>query len=232
MANALSGDTIDLASLVCSRILLTSRAIQVVQDDLEIVGRNRDALTIDGNRSGRVFRHTGAGTLRLRRVSIANGYVTGTQVFGGCIHSLGGVELIGSRLHHCELRAQGSLEPDGFGGGIYANRVLLSYSSAYSNIADGTSDGSGGAVWAALDVVLDHSQVHGNRAVNGGGVRGGSVTATYSVIRGNEARGGGGGGIFVDCDVPIPDCTLAVRKSTVSENRAIVGGGIDAQYRR
>ena len=130
VANALSGDTIDLASLACSRILLTNRAIQVPQDDLEIVGRHRDALTIDGNRNARVFVHTGAGTLRLRRVSIANGYLFGSYIFGGCIYSQGGVELIGSRVHHCELRASGGLKPLGFGGGILARRVLLSYSSA------------------------------------------------------------------------------------------------------
>ena len=224
VANAANGDRIDLTALMCNRILLTSGAIQAPQNNLELVGRGYWALTIDGNRSGRVFDHSGTGTLRFRRVSITNGYLTGTEVWGGCIHSLGGVELIGSRLHHCVLQAHGGLAPYALGGGVYAPRVLLSHSSAYANVAgvdENGSEGGGGAV-SAVEVVLHHSQVHGNRAVEGGGVYGGgSVTATSSLIHDNEADGAGGG-IFVSAN------TLTLNKSTVSANRAIVGGGIYA----
>jgi hypothetical protein len=47
VANALSGDTIDLAPLGCNRILLTSGAINVSQNDLALSGRNPWALTIE-----------------------------------------------------------------------------------------------------------------------------------------------------------------------------------------
>ena len=224
VANAASGDTIDLTSLACSRIVLTNRGIQVPQDDLNVVGRHREAITIDGNRNSRVFVHTGTGTLRLRRVSIANGYVTGSEVVGGCIRSLGGVELIGSRLHHCEVRGQGGLKPFAGGGGISANRVLLSWSSAYSNVAASSVFNIGGAVHAG-EIVLYRSQVYGNRARQGGGVWGRSVTATSSVISGNE-----GGGIDISseaCRDPATVCRLTLSKSTVSANE---GGGIWAYY--
>lgn len=220
VAGAASGDRIDLSALACGRIVLTSRAIQVAQDDLEFVGRSPWSLTIDGNRTGRVFRHTGTGTLRLRRLSIANGYVTGTEVSGGCILSQGSVELIGSRLHHCRLRASGGLAPFASGGGIQAARVSLSYSHAYANAADvvdNGSEGGGGAV-SAIEVALYHSQVYGNRAVEGGGVYGGSVTANHSSIHDNQAEGAGGG-IYVSF------ATLTLRRSTVAANRGGVGGG-------
>jgi hypothetical protein len=223
VANALDGDTINLGSLGCSRILLIGGEIEVPQNDLELVGRSRYALAIDGNRANRVFRHTGTGTLRFRRVSIANGYLTGLQPVGGCIYSLGGVELIGARVHHCELQSLGSF--GGGGGGIYAERVLLSHSSAFANIAEDLRGGvgTGGAVRAS-DVVLDHSQVYGNRATMGGGIGGGSVTATYSVIRNNQALHAGG--ILAGCR---EGCAFTLRKSTVSANVASsIGGGFDS----
>src|SRR5688500_9156154 len=52
IAAALSGDTIDLSRLACSRITLTSGTITIPQGSLELVGRSRYALTIDGNRNG------------------------------------------------------------------------------------------------------------------------------------------------------------------------------------
>ena len=216
VSSALDGDTIDAGSLACSRILLTSGEIEVRQDDLELVGRGPYALTIDGNLEHRVFRHSGTGTLRLRRVSIANGAEPNAD--GGCIHSQGSVELKHARVHHCRTAREG--------GGIYAiDKVLLSHSSACTNIAEdprGGFGGIGGAVRAS-DIVLDHSQVQDNRADQGGGIAGGSVTATYSTIRRNQAQVAGG--ILAGC----LDCTFTLRKSTVSANRsATLAGGFDA----
>src|SRR5688572_3236249 len=65
VATATSGDVIDLRSLGCSRILLTSGSIAVPQASLTLLGRTRYALTVDGNRTDRVFLHTGTGTLRI-----------------------------------------------------------------------------------------------------------------------------------------------------------------------
>jgi hypothetical protein len=84
-------------------------------------------------------------------------------------------------------------------------------------------------LWAS-DVVLYRSQVYGNRAAMGGGIYGGSVSATYSVIRHNQAAHAGG--ILAGC---IQGCTLTLNKSTVYANRAnnnsflpAIAGGFDS----
>jgi hypothetical protein len=221
VTNALDGDTINLGSLGCSRILLIGGEIAVGQNNLELVGRSRYALTIDGNREHRIFRHSGTGTLRLQRVSIANGNERNTE--GGCVLSQGSVELIHARVHHCQSLLDG--------GAIHAsNRVLLSDSSAYANIAENpyaTDYASGGAI-RAFDVVLDRSQVYGNQADFGGGISAGNVTATYSVIRHNfaEAAGGISAGAHSSCS---QGCTFTLDKSAVYANRSLsLSGGFDA----
>lgn len=226
VAAASSGDTIDLSSLSCSRILLTGGELLVPQNDLEFVGRSRSALTIDGNRTGRVINHTGTGTLKIRHVSIANGRYIDPSAFGGCIRSVGNVEMIRTRLHHCTAASLGSIEPSGGGGGIAASgTVLLSYSAAFANSSVGTG-GYGGAVLASGELVLYRSQVYGNQADTGGGVSGRSVTAIYSLIHGNDG-GSLGGGIHVHGSGNSLGF-LELNKTTVSANRARSDCGIAA----
>lgn len=224
IAGAPSGAMVDLRGLACKRITLTGGQIAIPQDNLTISGRSRDALTIDGNQQDRVFDHTGAGVLRLQRVSIAYGHLANPEPWGGCIHSAGSVELHQARLHHCTAVGRGGLDPYGSGAGVYAaGRVVLSYSSAFANRA---SPGSGGAVRGDVKVVLDHSQVYGNEADEGGGILGGSVVILYSVVRANKA--GHGGGIAMGCGHQPPACDLTIRNSTISGNAASnSGGGFD-----
>src|SRR5687768_11764510 len=109
---AASGDTIDLRKLTCGRIRLTSGQIDVPQADLEVVGPGRDALSVNGSQASRIFAHTGTGTLRIRRLSMAYGrYETGEDVLaqGGCIYSTGTVELVGAQVHHCTVYSPGGL---------------------------------------------------------------------------------------------------------------------------
>lgn len=202
VSTALSGDTIDLTSLSCSRILLTSGWITVAQNDLALVGRGRFELTIDGNDTVRIFRHTGTGTLRIDRMSLTNGRYRGR---GGCILSeSGSVELSRSRVHHCHI--DGAVTD---GGGIAASGdVRLFYSSVFANAA--ASSGPGGGISTSGHATLYRSQVYGNTGGFGGGVwaREGAAV-TYSLIHGN--RGTSGGGL----------ATLGpftINKSTVSNN--------------
>src|SRR6476660_2700590 len=58
------GAVVDLRALSCNRILLTGGAITIAQENLQLLGRHRSALTLDGGNAGRVLRHTGSGTLR------------------------------------------------------------------------------------------------------------------------------------------------------------------------
>lgn len=226
IAVAVSGDTVDLRSLTCSRILLNGQ-VDIPQQDLRLLGPGRFALTIDGNAVGRVFQHTGAGTLYIDRVSIANGRVAlqGDNTVGGCIRSRGTVDLWRSRVHHCEIYMDDYMNYTVAGGGIYAVNVRLNYSSVFYNKTG--LYGFGGGILAS-NVTLYYSQVYGNAVSGqGGGILAGDVTASYSLIHGNSANEGGG----IYCQ------RLTLNKSTVSNNRGVlreflggfienVGGGL------
>lgn len=213
VAGATSGDTIDMKSLTCSRILLTSQ-IDIPQADLMLIGPGRFALTLDGNHASRVFSHTGVGRLYIDRMSIANGrgpLVQPGPPDGGCILSAGTVELWRSRVHHCEVPAGGEESGwgSGLGGGIRAVNLVLNYSSVFSNKITGNS-GTGGGIYG-ITVRMYYSQVYGNEGTEyGGGIAGGDVSAHYSLIHGNSAHEGGG----IACS------RLTLNKSTVSANRS------------
>lgn len=68
VSDAASGDVIDLTGLTCNRIVFVLGWITVAQEDLRLVGPGRFALTLDGNNTVRIFRHTGGGTLRIERM--------------------------------------------------------------------------------------------------------------------------------------------------------------------
>lgn len=198
-----TGNTISLASLGCSRILLTSGQINVPQDDLDLVGRGRRALTIDGNFVDSIFRHSGTGTLRLRRMTIANGKEVNDE--GGCVYSQGNVKLIHARVSQCEASRDG--------GGIRANTVVLDHSRVDANNAR-----AGGGIYAG-SVTASYSVIHGNLAEHGGGIlvgcpEGCGLTLRKSTVSGNVSSSIGGG-----FDSSAADSTLIV-DSTISDNAA------------
>jgi hypothetical protein len=213
IAGASSGDTIDLRALFCT-IELTG-PITIPQDYLTLVGFDRFKLTIDGNRAGRVFDHTGAGTLQLQRMSVTGGYQAGASAAGGCIHSLGSVRLTGVRVHRCVADATG-VSDFGNGGGIRAaGSVYLDHSSVFFNSA---RRGGGGGIAANYGLWAYHSQIYGNTAARGGGVFAlGEQRFTYSLVHGNTAELAGGG--------IISPSDLVLNKSTVSNNRVTRGQG-------
>lgn len=221
VATAASGDVIDLRSLGCSRILLTSGSIAVPQASLTILGRTRYALTVDGNAVDRVFLHSGTGTLRIDHVSVANGLRQvlegGTAEYGGCIYSQGNVRLHQAWVHSCRALQEGFLEsPHTYGGGISAEgSVHLTWSAVFDNEALENSEGGG--IHANGRVTLHHSQVYQNTAYLGGGIRaerGASIT--YSRIYRNRAAYGGG--LYVSASTLPPD--MLINKSTISNNVA------------
>lgn len=208
---AVSGDTIDMTRLTCSRITLTRGQLPIAQNDLALVGPGRFALIIDGANAAQMFWHSGTGTLRIERLSIANGFHASNDVRGACVHSDGRVELIRARVFRCTGHARNALEPFANGGGIYARDVLLSRSAVFGNFVTH----SGGGI-AASRVTLYRSQVYDNDATDGGGVLAGEVIATYSLIHGNRASSNGAG---------ISATTATLNKSTVSNNVSRFGNG-------
>ena len=127
-ANAVSGDTIDLASLACSAISLATGSVTLPQTDIAVKGPGKGALVISGD-DDRVFRHTGHGTLKLYDLTVADGYYhpsLGVKATGGCIHSNGQVYLQNVGVHACRAAAVGAAAR---GGGVYA------YDTFFANTA-------------------------------------------------------------------------------------------------
>lgn len=217
---AASGDIIDLRSLGCSRILLTSGSIAVPQASLTILGRSRYRLAIDGNASDRVFLHNGTGTLRIDHLSVTNGLrrmvdlEAGIPEYGGCIYSQGNVRLHQAWVHACRALQQGFIEAArAYGGGIAAEGdVHLTWSAVFDNEAMENSEGGG--IYAKGRVTLHHSQVYQNRGYIGGGIRAeNGASVTYSRIYRNRGGYAGGGLSVIANDV-------LVNKSTISNNVA------------
>jgi hypothetical protein len=214
VARAISGDTIDMTSLRCERILLLSDAIQVRQSDLTLLGPGR-ALLIDGNRAHSVVRHDNTGSLLIRNLSIGYGAVDGD---GGCIASAGDVLLQNVAVHDCLANE---------GGGIYASGLLTVVDSdVYSN----TAADYGGGLFGARRVTLRRSRIFENNALRfgiGGGIfalRG--IRAFYSEISDNSAPGAGG--IFAGGSSTISHSAI-LRNRGLEANGALLFDGEDAQ---
>jgi hypothetical protein len=223
---AASGDVINMTGLACNRILLGS-TITFPQNRITLRGPGRLALTVSAGESGRVFTHTGSGTLRVERLSVAYGRYRAVEAYGGCIRSAGGVELIRSRVHHCRALRGASLEPYAAGGGVFAGRVLLSESIVRDSLAE---QGAGGGVFGG-DVTIERSEILNNEAYDGGGVFGGEVTIEHSQVSNNE-----GGGVYTTGPMTVTDSLIhnnqgvglhaagsvpaevVVRNSTISSN--------------
>jgi len=212
-AAAASGDTIDVRSLGCNPINVTSGQILLPQASIAILGRDRFAQTIRGNNTSRVLRHTGAGTLRVTGVSVSYGSFASGFANGGCVSSEGNVELRSARVHHCSVLASGGLEPSAMGGGVFARgNLLLSQSQVFANQLLG--EGEGGGVGAIGRVTLDRSVVYENLSQDAGGGIGADagLSVTYSMVLRNVSWHDGGGASAAG--------ELLVNKSTFAGNEA------------
>jgi hypothetical protein len=228
------GDTIDLAHLSCGLITLTTGAIPVLLDNLDVTGPGPELLTVQGGGSDRLFLHYGGGSFTLRGLSLRDGVdrSSGFHVAGGgCIASAGYLTLDHSTVSGCYAGGEGA-----YGGAIYAYALTMVSSTLAANTACGVLPGTGtaafggGAFIYSLD--LTDSTVTGNRAVHqidpprssydiggglmtirGGRIQGSTLDANYSFGRGGAVAS------FAD---------LAIANSTISGNRAAseIGGGV------
>ncbi len=238
VASALSGDTIDLTMLRCSRIVLTSGQISIAQHDLSLIGPGRSRLTLDGNHASRIFLHdagdTMPGNLVVKSMTLANGHVPLPPGFsdppptGGCINSNHNVELNGIDLHDCLVDYESGI--GSVGGGVFANGNLrIINSNVFSNAAPG---GAGGGALSLGDLVVYRSRIYNNNAQLGGGLYAlHNASLSYSTVDNNTTTGvdlnAEGGGIYSEI--------LVVNKSTVSNNMSLGhnpdGGGAAARSR-
>jgi len=225
---ALSGDTVDLRPLSCTRIVLAG-GILISQDDLTIVGRGASVQTIDGNHVTRIFAHNGHGTLLIRALAMANGADTNRPerltAGGGCVRSSGSVELQRAWVHHCLTNTNG--------GGIYAEgNVRLSRSRVFANQAGGT----GGGIVGNADVSLSFSDVASNVvragpatnafAMGGGVLAGRRLTMFRSRLIGNEVLSTGNALV----GAASAGESIVVSYSVIANNSAQVWPGIRLIY--
>jgi hypothetical protein len=207
VAEAASGDTVDLSQLRCSTITLTGGAIVAVIDDLRLRGRARNPTTIDGNLADRVIYHAGSGTLALSGLTIAHGRATADQaVYGGCVFSYGSVALDHATVTGCSVE---SAHGKAYGGGVFAYRHLsAAYSTLTANHAQGVLPAIGGAFFAYRSATLAHATVSGNSS------------AAQSQGYGCDASGGG---IFVIGDLDMSDSAISGNTVTATSSDIYYG---------
>ena len=225
-AAANNGDTIDITA--CSVISLTTGEIAITQPNLTLHGAPSGVtVKYTGAGHGRIFNHSGLGTLRLENVTVGLGYVyaqAGGNVSGGCINSSGSVYLANSAAIDCKARTTGQFDHAN-GGGIYAADKLDLRNSVISGCTAhaGAGGSGGGGAWATGDMTVINSTISGNSALGdgfGGGLYGkGDIVVEYSTVSGNYAWSNGGGVKARTGGI------LAIANSTISGNSTVYGGG-------
>ncbi|MGB8859638.1 MAG: right-handed parallel beta-helix repeat-containing protein, partial [Ilumatobacteraceae bacterium] len=207
-ANLAAGpDTITFDSAVTGTILLTTGRLRV-NDDLTITGPGAAVLTVNGDNSDRVF-----------------------YLYGGTVQTavtISGLTITDGRSN-------------GYGGNIFSRDVDLTLQSVV--VSSGYADNGGGILVGGIlgSLVMSDSQVLNNTALyDGGGLfaasseggllptavtPGQGVTIERSVISGNEAMrgdgGGNGGGIYVGTN----NGPVLVSETTIDNNTAFYDGG-------
>lgn len=244
-----SGDTLDLSAAIGDASCGLARTVKITLgssgelatslDDITLRGvdGHPETVTISGNGRSRVLHHTGAGTLHVEDLTIADGTVHGTDAAGACIESDGSMAVLDSRVTNCSaqattrnrgagLFAAGQLEltqstvsdshaEDGaqnLGGGIYAYAALLTESTISGNSAS-----VGGGAYLNGYFRIERSTFSANNATTAAGalVSGPSAyapTIVNSTISGNSAQSAAG--VLVSGDGPtISNSTIAFNHS-------------------
>jgi hypothetical protein len=237
VASAASGDSLDLSQLSCTISLVTG-AIAVAQDDLTISGPGSDTLTIDGgyssHRYNRVFAHSGSGTIHIDKVTVTGGKYLGSSIaHGGCIYSVGSVELTNSLVTSCLAESHENHYATGAGisarhGVVLVNSVVTNNITNAANTVDGASLGAG--IYCGGDFTMKYSTVADNIAAGvpefsntgGAAILNGNVYILDSTISGNNAYRHGG--LYIRDDTPGAHTTKIIN-TTISGNYA---GAFDA----
>ena len=214
---ALSGDTIDLTQVQCSKITLSNQLFsRTGGGSITLNGPGRDKLRIESGGRFRNITHIGsaADTLAINNLTIAFGLNVG--VGGGCIYSKANISISSSTVTGCGVTTAAYTR----GGALLAKgAVTVVDSEISSSIANGTRSAGGGI--KAYSAHLVNSNVIHNYATDGGGVSAKFVESSSSTIAYNYALRKGG--IFVFG-------ALSLINSTVSNNHANQGeGGVDSE---
>ena len=228
-ANAPDGADIDMGSLGCSLISLTTGAINLPQNNLNILGPGVNSLAVRGAFGDRVLNHTGSGTLTISDLSVVEGYLVNSAGFavGGCIESSGYLKLVRASVSGCSAVTDTGVA---IAGGAYASTGLyLLHSNVTGNVARARTTGfsKGGGGYSRGELFVGDSTVatnsarasDGSHAAVGGLLIAGSAFINASTISGNASDGYFGGLKFYN-DRDYASNIVTVLNSTISGNSA------------
>ena len=161
--------------------------------------------------------------------------------YGGGVHVAkdGTFTMNGGSITKCTAYAGG-------GGGVYVsggtfimNGGIITGNSAKPNHTSTDDIGCGGGVYGKdATITINGGTITGNKATNGGGLytSSGKLTIDGATVTGNTATNAGGG-LFLGLPNPIYDArgyrivgwdTTAIKNATISNNTAVLGGGVYA----
>ena len=215
IAEALSGDTVDFDANLSGQTIILAQGQLTIDKDLTIEGLGASLLSVNGNRSSRIFEIVEGTVVAISGVTITSGFVFDD---GGGIFNAGTLTLTDAVVR------ENATEVFGSGGGIFNAGTLTVIDSTVSG---NTARLGGGVANGNAVLELTNSTVTANIAVSlpdigsfGGGIDNvsGTVQLTHSTVKANSADVGGGIRNF--------DGTLQLTHSTVSSNTADFGGGI------
>jgi hypothetical protein len=247
VANATSGDTVDMSGLGCSTITLTTGAITIAQQILTLHGPGKHHLAITGKNGSsiepdRIINHTygppaTTGHLYIDNLSMGYGQFTSAVggAHGGCIRSPGSVTLTNVGVYFCTATTSAATMASALGGGVYAHSGLTIKDKSnllhntVSAINSGIRSEGGGAYtqgpFDMSDSSVAYNQALGPSKTHGGGLGlRGNATITGSVIGANYSSGIAGG-ILIFNATPA-GVTTTISNSTITTNNAktYVGG--------
>jgi CSLREA domain-containing protein len=213
-ANSYSGTaTISFASADFStpQIITLTSTLPSITNAIIINGPGSNLLTVDGDKTYRVFDAESGSDLTLDGLTIAHGYHSGPG--GGVFVGQGNVTILNSTFFSNTATTRG--------GGIYFNgggTLAISNTILLSNKADN----SGGAIGVRSGTAtLTNTTLSNNLAAFGGGIYNwDTLNVISSTLSNNSTTTNGGGGIYNQGFV------LEVADSVFSGNTSIFGGGI------
>jgi len=236
IADICPGGTIDFG--VTGTITLTSGEL-AIDKDMTISGPGAANLILDGGGTVQLFQVTGATSLTLQNLTLANGAAAGggalidnstaTTTITGCVFSGnmasigGGAIFAAGTMTISDTYFSGNSTPVSYGGAIYAGSGTMTISNT---LFSGNSAAGGGAITnSSATMTLTNVTMNGNSATAiGGGIfaGGGALDIVNATIDGNSATAPGamGGGIAVSGG------TVNLKNSIVADNTATSGPDI------
>ena len=230
VATAVDGDTIDLTQLNCSTISLTTGSIQILRNNLSLLGPGR-SLAIDravGN--GRLLTHSGYGTLSVSGLTMTHGYEYDS---GGCVRTSGSLALDNVYIEGCaSVSASGTAYV--MGGGVFvAGNLTMTRSTITGNGVFagylGRAFGGGAYVLGSVDIrdsaITHNSAFASSELGNVGGISisGHAPSSIVNSTISDNAASNSVGGIYAYSQ-------LALSNSTVSFNKALYGQSTPGAY--